>query len=244
MISRYSTETWGPSTFISNHSQMNRSFHFFFLGGGGPSVFVRSVENADEGPGTQQFFVGLTRLGFPNFQDNVKGNGEYTTSNAMGSTQRRCLRWRRCVCIFFFCVSFHLMTSMTVHWLIFREKRSMSNRSHRKESRSWQKILSLPWKLSTLLSRISLLLAVNHWNGLLNINLRCLWDIFVDCPFTIGPQFEDIFLNFIGPFHGKLNNSSFTDECWVKALTTTWTKRTRRTCSLIVSGSRSLCCVL
>ena len=98
---------------------------------------------------------GLTRLRFSKFPWQRKKNGENAASNALSSTQRRGLRWRRCVC--FFCVFCRLMTSTTVRWLIFRGKRSMSNHSHRREISVGDKVLSLSTEIVHLASRVSLL---------------------------------------------------------------------------------------
>ena len=71
---------------------------------------------------------GLTRLRFSKFPWQRKKNGENAASNALASTQRRGLRWRRCVCIF--CVSCRLMTSTTIRWVILGGQTLMSNHSH------------------------------------------------------------------------------------------------------------------
>ena len=92
-----------------------------------------------KGLGTLRLFL-IDATAFFQISMTTPKNGENAASNAIASTQRRCLRRRRCVC--FFCVFCRLMTSTTVRWLIFRGKRSMSNHSLRREISVGDKIAS------------------------------------------------------------------------------------------------------
>ena len=88
--------------------------------------------------------------------------------------------------------------------------------------------------------------ADNHRGSLANMK-RCLRHHVVGCPpFTVGPQFQNLFLNFIGPLQqlhwGMLKKKTLTAKRLSSA------KKPRRTCSSIDRGvcqaSCSLCFVL